>query len=90
MHRGNPAQALQLLETARLFEGCLLFPITHLRGQAYLTQRKGANAAAEFQKLLDNQGWQVNSTLYPLAHLGAAARRLERRHDEDAKPIKIL
>jgi serine/threonine protein kinase/Flp pilus assembly protein TadD len=72
MHQGNAAQALQLLETARLFEGCLLFPITHLRGQAYLTQRKGANAAAEFQKLLDNQGWQVNSALYALAHLGAA------------------
>lgn len=72
MHRGNPAQALQLLETARLFEGCLLFPIAYLRGQAYLTQRKGPEAAAEFQKLLDNQGWQVNSALYPLAHLGAA------------------
>jgi serine/threonine protein kinase/Flp pilus assembly protein TadD len=72
MHQGNAAQALQLLETARLFEGCLLFPIIYVRAHAYLTQRKGAEAAAEFQKLLDNQGWQVNSALCPLAHLGAA------------------
>ena len=72
MHRGNAAQALQLLEKTRLFEGYLLFPIAYLRGQAYLNQRKGAEGASEFQKLLDNQGWQVNSALYPLAHLGVA------------------
>jgi len=72
LHRGNPAQAIQLLETTRPYEGYALFQIAYLRGQSYLNQQKGADAAAEFQKILDHRGWQPVSHLYPLAHLGLA------------------
>ena len=72
LHRGNPAQAIQLLETTKPFEGYALFQIAYLRGQAYLNQKKGADAAVEFQKILDHRGWQPTSPLYPLAHLGLA------------------
>ena len=72
LQRGNAAQAIQLLETTRPYEGYALFQIAYLRGQAYLTQQKGTDAAAEFQKILDHRGWQPTSPLYPLAHLGLA------------------
>jgi predicted Zn-dependent protease len=72
LQRGNPAQAIQLLETTRLYEGAALFQIAYLRGQSYLNQQRGTDAAAEFQKILDHKGWQAPSPLYPLAHLGLA------------------
>ena len=72
LQRGNPAQAIQLLETTRPYEGYALFQIAYLRGQAYLNQQKGAEAAAEFQKILDHRGWQPTSPLFPLAQLGLA------------------
>jgi serine/threonine protein kinase/tetratricopeptide (TPR) repeat protein len=72
LQRGNAAHAIQLLETTRPYEGYALFQIAYLRGQAYLNQKKGADAAAEFQKILDHRGSQPTSPLYPLAHLGLA------------------
>jgi eukaryotic-like serine/threonine-protein kinase len=72
MQRGNPALAVQSLETAGLYEGSALFQIAYLRGQAYLDLRRGADAAAEFQKILDHRGLQTASPFYPLAHLGLA------------------
>jgi tetratricopeptide (TPR) repeat protein len=72
MHRGNPARAIQLLEKSRWYEGAVFFQIPYLRGEAYLGQRQGAEAAAEFQRILDHRGWQPASPLYPLAHLGIA------------------
>jgi serine/threonine protein kinase/Flp pilus assembly protein TadD len=72
MQRGNPAQALQLLETTRPYGRYLLFPIAYLRGQAYLTAQKGADAAAQFQEILDHRGWSALSYFYPLAHVGLA------------------
>jgi eukaryotic-like serine/threonine-protein kinase len=75
MYRGNAAQAIRLLETTTTYERAPLpFPIAYLRGQAYLSQQKGAEAAAEFQKILDHtgvRGWPA-SPVYPLAHLGLA------------------
>lgn len=72
MHRGNAARAIQLLETARPYEGAALFQVAYLRGQAYLSQQKGAEAATELQKIVDHRGWQPATPLYPLAHLGLA------------------
>ncbi len=72
MQRGNPAEALQLLETTRAYRRYLLFPIAYLRGQAYLTERKGADAATQFQEILDHRGWSALSYFYPLAHVGLA------------------
>ncbi|MGZ5481264.1 MAG: protein kinase domain-containing protein [Pyrinomonadaceae bacterium] len=72
LQRDNAAQAIQLLETTRPFEGYALFQIAYLRGQAYLKQQKGAEAAMEFQKILDHRGSQPTSPIYVVAHLGLA------------------
>jgi len=72
MQRGNSSQAIQVLEKTRLYGRSILFPIAYVRGQAYLTQKKGAEAAAEFQQILDNRGWSALSYFYPLAYVGIA------------------
>ena len=72
LQRKNPAQAIQLLETTKPYERQSLFQIAYLRGQSYLYQQKGAEAAAEFQKILDHRGAQPTSPIFPLAHLGLA------------------
>jgi DNA-binding winged helix-turn-helix (wHTH) protein/tetratricopeptide (TPR) repeat protein len=77
LQRGNPDQAIQLMQPASRYEGGSgewtgeFWPI-YLRGQAYLRKRSGTEAAAEFQKILDHRGWDPTSCLYPLAHLGLA------------------
>jgi len=72
MHRGNADEAIRLLETTRPDEGAALFQVAYLRGQAYLRQQKGAEAATEFQKIIGHRGWQPATPLYPLAYLGLA------------------
>ena len=72
MQRGNSTQALQLLEPTRPNGKYLLFPIAYLRGQVYLAERKGPDAAAQFQEILDHRGWSALSYFYPLAQLGLA------------------
>jgi tetratricopeptide (TPR) repeat protein len=68
--KGNAAQAIQLLESTRPYEGYALFQIAYLRGQAFLNLQKGAEAAVEFQKIIDHRGSQATSPIYALAHLG--------------------
>jgi tetratricopeptide (TPR) repeat protein len=68
----DPAQALKLLETTSSYEGYALFQIAYLRGQAYLSQEKAAEAAAEFQRIVDHRGSQPTSPIYQLARLGLA------------------
>jgi serine/threonine protein kinase/tetratricopeptide (TPR) repeat protein len=70
--KGDVAQALQLLEATRPYEGYALYQIAYLRGQAYLNLRKGAEAAVEFQKIVDLRGSQPTSPIYALAQLGLA------------------
>ena len=72
LRNGNSAEALQLLEATRTHGGYLLFPIAYLRGQAYLNEKKGAEAAAQFQEILDHRGWSPLSYFYPFAQLGLA------------------
>lgn len=72
LQSGDPAQAIKLLETTQPYRGYALFQIAYLRGQSYLSLQEGARAAAEFQLILDNRGWQIASPLYPLARLGLA------------------
>ncbi len=40
-----------------------------MRGQAYLAAHQGAEAAAEFQKILDHRGIVVSDPIGALAHL---------------------
>jgi serine/threonine protein kinase/Flp pilus assembly protein TadD len=72
VNRNNPAQAIQLLEAPRRYEAAAEFWPQYLRGLAYLRQQKGAEAALEFQKIVDNRGEGPLSVLYPLAHLQLA------------------
>ena len=72
LRNGNSTQALQLLEPTRTHGNYLLFPIAYLRGQTYLNDKKGAEAAAQFQEILDHRGWSPLSYFYPFAQLGLA------------------
>jgi hypothetical protein len=65
IQRDQPARAVELLASAVPFERA--YPETvYLRGQAYLHLHKGAESAAEFQKILDHKGASWGSTwLYP-------------------------
>jgi serine/threonine protein kinase/tetratricopeptide (TPR) repeat protein len=74
MNRGNTAAAIEILRPANRFEFGNVAGIwlTYVRGQIYLRQKTGNEAAADFQKILDHRGIEPSSPLYPLAHLGLA------------------
>jgi eukaryotic-like serine/threonine-protein kinase len=72
INRNNPAEAVQLLEPAKRYEAAAEFWPQYVRGLAYLRLKSGTEAAAEFQKILDNRGQAALSVLYPLSHLGLA------------------
>jgi DNA-binding winged helix-turn-helix (wHTH) protein/tetratricopeptide (TPR) repeat protein len=67
---GHPSKAIELLEAVAPYERA--YPVSnYFRGLAYLRLRKGTEAAAEFQKILDHRGanW---GPLYPLSYVGLA------------------
>ncbi len=71
LDRNDPAKAIEILQPATPYD---LSPLSRLanpyeRGQAFLLEHKGNEAAAEFQKLLDHRGVVVNSIYGALAHL---------------------
>ncbi len=72
LSRGNAAQAVQLLESARKYDAFGDFWPQYVRAQAYLKQGNGGQAAAEFKNILDHRGWYPLSPLYALAQLGYA------------------
>ena len=63
---------MELLKPAQRYEGAAEFWPQYLRGQAYLRLGKEPEASAEFMKILDRRGQDVQSVLYPLARLGLA------------------
>jgi serine/threonine protein kinase/tetratricopeptide (TPR) repeat protein len=75
---GKPTKALEYLQATSQYElgtplpqfevGGSLYP-AYIRGEVYLLLRKGKEAAAEFQKLLDHRGIALNSPLGALARL---------------------
>jgi tetratricopeptide (TPR) repeat protein len=70
LRQDQPAKAIELLQSATPYERPYPEPV-YLRGLAYLRARKGAEATAEFQKILDNKGanW---GPYYPLSYVGLA------------------
>jgi len=72
LQRGNAAQTIEQLQAASRYEAAAEFWPPTLCGQAYLKLGRGAEAATEFQKILDHRGYAPLSPLYPLAHLGLA------------------
>jgi predicted Zn-dependent protease len=72
LRRGNAEKVLELLESASRYEVEAGYVPQTLRAQAYLKLNRSAEAAAEFQKIIDNRGHEPLSVLYPLAYLGLA------------------
>jgi eukaryotic-like serine/threonine-protein kinase len=79
LNRGQIARAIELLQTAapnelgqprsalQGFYGAL-YPI-YVRGEAYLAARRGAEAAAEFQKILNHQGISISDPIGAVAYV---------------------
>jgi len=79
LNRGDPAKAIELLQAAVPYElGApqssihgffgALYPV-YIRGEAWLASNRGAEAAAEFQKILDHRGIVVSDPIGALARL---------------------
>jgi tetratricopeptide (TPR) repeat protein len=77
LHEGNPQGAIETLRAASSYELGFLWPARspammpiYLRGEAYLAAHQGAQAAAEFQKILNQRSlFYVNDPIGALAHL---------------------
>ncbi len=82
LQRGNAAAAIESLRGVRQYElgegfdtryvEPFTFVPMYLRGYAYLRTGAAAEAAAEFQKVIDHRGLEPTSPLYPLAYVGLA------------------
>ena len=82
LNHNQPSKAIELLQTAILYEGGTqsdggsefflgagnLYP-AYVRGLAYLAAHHGAEAAAEFQKILDHRGIVLCDPVGALAHM---------------------
>ncbi len=69
--RGNPGKAIELLQAAVPYEfgwEARVAP-NYIRGQAYLKEKQGKEAAAEFQRILDHRGACIASAFCSLSHL---------------------
>src|ERR1700687_5991431 len=75
VYHGDAGKALELLQRAAPYELGLIARLVppYIRGQEYLRQGKGEEAAAEFQRILEHRGSAPLSTMtHALAHLGLA------------------
>jgi tetratricopeptide (TPR) repeat protein len=79
VQRDQPAKAVELLASASPYERSYI-EASYFRGLAYLRQRKGAEAAAEFRKIVDHKGASWGSDwihpnwglYYSISYLGLA------------------
>jgi tetratricopeptide (TPR) repeat protein len=79
LNRDQPAKSVELLASASPYERSY-FDAVYLRGLAYLRLHKGAEAAAEFRKIVDHKGanwasaWRYPywGQFYSLSYLGVA------------------
>jgi len=98
LHRDQPAKSVELLASASPYERSYLEGI-YLRGLAYLRLSKGAEAAAEFRKIVDHKGANWGATwvhpywgqFYSLSYVGLPrAFRARGRHGESQKGVPGL
>jgi eukaryotic-like serine/threonine-protein kinase len=79
LNHSKPSNAIEALQIAVPYELAIpgiaffgffgsLYPI-YVRGEAYLAAHRGAEAAAEFQKILDHRGIVFSDPVGALAHL---------------------
>ena len=81
LSRTKPDEAVRILEVTTPMElgqalpqtqaGGLLYPV-YVRGEALMAEHKGADAAREYQKMIDARVVLQNCALYSLAKLGLA------------------
>jgi eukaryotic-like serine/threonine-protein kinase len=76
LHRGDAKQAITLLEAAKPYElgienVSVMVPI-YLRGMAYLRAGQGAEASAQFRKMLGHRGLAQNAPIAALTRLQLA------------------
>jgi eukaryotic-like serine/threonine-protein kinase len=82
LQENNPGKAIAELQVARPYDLAMpgmgflgyyggLYPV-YVRGEAYLAAHQGAEAAAEFQKILDNRNIAYADPIGALAHLQLA------------------
>jgi eukaryotic-like serine/threonine-protein kinase len=70
LNRDRTQQALELLKPSSGYEFGPYSPaLVYVRGEAYLKAGDGQDAAAEFQKIIDNRTVVANDLLGALAHL---------------------
>ena len=78
LSNGNASEALESLRAAATYElgqstysiyRCTVMYPVYVRGEAYLAAHQGSEAAAEFQKILDNPGIVLDEPIGALAHL---------------------
>jgi hypothetical protein len=90
---GNPAKAIEIMEAARPYElgspsnismSLSLYPV-YVRGLAYLSARRGTEAATEFQKILAHRGIVQTEPIGALAHLGLARAYIMKRDTSKAR-----
>jgi serine/threonine protein kinase/tetratricopeptide (TPR) repeat protein len=74
LNRGNASAAVQILEPVRSKELGIILGVlaNHVRGKCYLQQRMGAEAAAEFEKIIAHRGVDSFGVEHVLAHLELA------------------
>jgi eukaryotic-like serine/threonine-protein kinase len=77
IRRGNPQGGIENLRDISSHEliapsNQVMFPMVpvYVVGEAYLAAHQGAEAAAEFQMIIDHAGFVVNAPIGALAHLG--------------------
>jgi DNA-binding winged helix-turn-helix (wHTH) protein/tetratricopeptide (TPR) repeat protein len=79
LHHQNPAKAIEWLQVSSTYElgeppSCffgffgVMYP-EYVRGEAYLALHQGAQAATEFQKILDHRGIVISDPVGALAQL---------------------
>jgi len=81
LSRNDSSKAIEALQAAAPYElgspisggafSPALYPV-YVRGEAYLAGHQGSEAAAEFQRILDQRGVVQNEPIGALAHLGLA------------------
>jgi len=79
LNDGQPSKAIDLLQLARPYDRGIppssspmfigAFYTIYVRGLAYLAENRGAEAAAEFQKVVDGRNIVVSDPISALAHL---------------------
>jgi eukaryotic-like serine/threonine-protein kinase len=74
LNRGNPQKAIETLEPTRpyTFGRIYQFLPSYVRGLAYLADRQGTNAVAEFQEITKHRGIASYTPEWSLASVGLA------------------